>query len=236
MAGFSENLQHIVSCADKRILFTARDIPIFYLFRFPELASFKMFFWLKTIIRDPAYATKRFHFKVLPDEVVKNANKLWKLYSSVPCVEIWSDEAINETLKQIEFCYECGYFENTGDASFLCEKFSGLLHMLKAEARLGQKEDKAAFHLYRNELLIANNTILAERDNKQIAFVNYNTLSLLTTIEKSFCTKTEVYINNLIKNSVLISASAEKERNLFFNKMNERIVDLTNKLKRKPLA
>ena len=40
--------------------FAAKDIPVFHLFQFPELARFKMFFWQKTIFKSPDLAGKKF--------------------------------------------------------------------------------------------------------------------------------------------------------------------------------
>ncbi|MEZ4851838.1 MAG: hypothetical protein R3B93_25145 [Bacteroidia bacterium] len=42
----------------KRSFFAAKDIPIFHLFQFPDLAMFKMFFWRNTIFNDPPFPKK----------------------------------------------------------------------------------------------------------------------------------------------------------------------------------
>ncbi len=217
------NLTHISSCQQKEMIIAARDMPTFHNFRSPELSAFKMFFWLKTIIKDPNYSNQLFALDVIPIPIQQAAQKLWKLYATVPSVEIWSDEAINETIKQIEFYYECRFFADKNMATLLFDRLIGLLNLIKEEARHGEKSNGVEFRLFVNEILIANNTILARRDHKRIVYINYNTLNLLTTHQASFCDKTEKYLNNLTKNSILISASAEKERNKFFNKMKERI-------------
>lgn len=67
--------------------------------------------------------------------------------------------------------------------------------------------------------------------HKQIVFINYNTMDLLTSTQDSFCEKTEIYMNNLIRSSALISSTAEKERNRFFNKIEKKIVEAKAKLK-----
>ena len=224
------NLEHINSFPDKEMIFAARDMPTLHHFRFPELSAFKMFFWLKTVIKDPQYTGHLFNQDVIPADLVKGAGKLWRLYAAVPSTEIWSDEAINETLKQIEFYQECNFFSAKNQAALLCDKLIELLILIKQEASEGKKVNGAEFRLYKNEILIANNTILARRDNKRIVFINYNTLSLLTTFQESFCDKTEKYLSNLTKNSVLISTSAEKERNKFFNRMKDRINDFKKRL------
>lgn len=224
------NLTHINSCQQKEMIIAARDIPAFHIFRLPELSAFKMFFWLKTIIRDPNYTSQLFSVDVIPTEIQQAGHKIWKLYSTVQGLEIWSDEAINETIKQIEFYQECRFFASKNMAVLLCDRLIELINMIKEEARQGKKSSGEEFRLYMNEILIANNTILARRDNKRIVYINYNTLNLLTTHQESFCEKTELYLNNLTKNSILISTSAEKERNKFFNKMKERIEVYKNTL------
>lgn len=217
------NLMHINSCQQKEMVFAARDIPMFHNFRLQELSAFKMFFWLKTVLKDPHYANQLFHPAIIPQPIMEAAHKLWKLYAQVPSVEIWSDVAINETLKQIEFYYECGFFEDVKQAVLLCDRLLELIHLIKIEAQKGKKAEGVNFTLFENEILIANNTVLARMDTRRIVYINYNTLNLLTTYQESFCTKTEKYLDNLCRHSIMISTSAERERNKFFNRMKERI-------------
>ena len=167
---------------------------------------------------------------VVPKEILKAGNKLWKLYSTVPSTEIWSDEAINETIKQIEFYHDCRFFADPKLAVQLCDRLIELLSLIKNEAAEGKKTGGEAFRLFENEILIADNTVFARMDKMRIAYISYNSLNLLTTHQETFCDRTEKYLNNLTKNSTLISASAEKERNKFFNKMKERIETFKKKL------
>lgn len=217
------NLEYVNGFKQKEMIFAARDMPIFHNFRLPELSAFKMFFWLKTVIKDPQYVNQLFQVGVIPKQLLEAGNKLWKLYATVPCIEIWSDEAINETIKQIEFYQECRFFSDKQQASLVCDRLIELIEVIKKEAAEGKKTGGASFGLYENELIIANNTILARMDSLRIVFINYNLLNLLTTHQHSFCDKTEKYLTNLTKSSTLISTTAEKERNKFFNKMKERI-------------
>ena len=214
----------VVNGFDKReMIFAARDMPIFHHFRLPELSAFKMFVWLKTVIKDPNYTNQLFHADVIPKSILQAAAKLWKLYATVPSTEIWSDEAVNETIKQIDFYYECRFFSEANQAAALCDKLIELLQTIKTEAAMGRKAGGEVYRLFENEILIADNTVFARMDNMRIVYINYNTLSLLTTHQESFCDKTEKYLDTLIKNSTLISSSAEKERNKFFNKMIRRV-------------
>lgn len=221
----SRNLEVMERLEDKNkeMVFAAKDIPIFHYFRIPGLSAFKMFFWLKSIVKDPKFAQKLYQPDAVPRELVALGERVWNLYAAIPTIEIWTDEAINDTLKQIAFFHECGYFADLKDAKVLCGQLIQLLATIKEEAAEGKTVDGNTFKLYENEILIADNTVLARMGSKRAVYINYNSLNLLTTFQESFCLKTETYLDNLVKNSILISATAAKERNKFFSKMIERI-------------
>ena len=225
LSSISRNLEVMenLDIVDKEMVFAAKDMPVFQYFRLPELSKFKIFFWQKCVIKDPKYSQKLYDTNVVPRELIALGAKLWRQYAGCPTTEIWSDEAINDTLKQISFCHECSYFADPKQAVVQCDELIQLLTVIKEEAAEGRTNEGGPFKLYENEILIADNTILARMGTKRAVYINYNALNLLTTLQDSFCEKTEVYLNNLVKNSILISATAAKERNKFFSKMIERI-------------
>ena len=105
----------------------------------------------------------------------------------------------------------------------LFNQLNNFIRNIKDEAAEGKKAEGGGFTLYQNDILIPDNTILVKMTNAQVVFINYNTTDLLTTYQDSFCEKTELYLKTLIKNSALISATAERERNRFFGKLSEKI-------------
>ena len=213
----------------KEMVFAAKDIPIFHYFRLPEISAFKMFFWLKTLVKDPNYVNKLYEPDVIPRDLTSLGTRVWNLYASVPITEIWSEEAVNDTLKQISYFHDCGYFADPKYARLLCDQLIQLLNTIRDEAADGKTSFGSPFKLYENEILIADNTILARMVKRRSVYINYNSLNLLTTLQDSFCDKTEAYLDNLIKNSVLLSSTSAKERNKFFSKMTERIEALRKK-------
>ncbi|HZY82636.1 MAG TPA: helix-turn-helix transcriptional regulator [Cyclobacteriaceae bacterium] len=224
-----ETMEHL-DRENKEMIFAAKDTPVFHYFRFPEMSAFKIFFWLKCIIKDPQYTQKSFDENSVPLEMIKTSKNVWRSYSNIPSTEIWTDEAVNDTLKQIGYFYECGYFSDKSQATLLCDQLIQLNNMIREEAAEGKKSTGVAFNLYENEILIADNTVLAKMGPKRSVYINYNSLNLLTTLQESFCERTETYLSNLIKNSILISATAARERNKFFNKMNERVESFKKEL------
>jgi hypothetical protein len=212
------------------ITYAAKDIPIFHYLRQPELAAFKMFFWQKTIIENPDFKTLSFEPTLISKEMIQLGHRVWERYASIPSVEIWAVEAINNTLKQIEFYQECSFFANPKHATELCDQLIGLIRTVQTEATVARKDGGSSFKLYQNEILMSDNTIFARSGDKRLAYINYNTLSLLITQHPSFCEKTEEYLSSLIKHSTLISGTAEKERIKFFTKMTKRIEDFKKTL------
>ncbi len=223
MNSVSKNLELVSTFHSKEMIYAAKDIPIFHYFRFRELSAFKMFFWLKTVMRDPGYVGQNFHCKSIPNDLLAAGKRIWDLYAQVPSTELWGDEVINETIKQIQFYKECGFFSEADMPLQICQQLQALNQTVKQEATEGFKTEGASYRLYENEILIADNTVFAKMGEKRVVYINYNTLNLLTTLQESFCEKTEQYLNNLMKNSTLISTTSEKERNKFFNKLKDRI-------------
>ncbi len=225
-----QNLELAKSSKDLELIFACKDLPVFNYFRFPEMAAFKLFVWSKSIIQDPQYEHSIYSPDIMPREIMADAARAWSLYSSVASTEIWSDEVVNSTIKQIEFYYECGFFSHRNQVTGLYDCILEIIKLSRAEASEGKKSEGGSFELYQNEILIPDNTIYARIQGQQVVFINYNTMDTLTTHQKSFCAKTKVYVTNLIKNSALISATAEKERNRFFNKLEEKITTSINRL------
>ena len=218
-----KNLQFLCTFDKKEMIFSAKDIPVFHYFRMPELNAFKHFFWMKTLVGYPEYEKLKYKSDLVPDKLLTTAEKAYATYATIPSTEIWNEEAIYDTLRQIEFYFECSFFHDPNHATFLCDQLSGLLHLVQEEAGAGVKANGGAFSLYNNEILIADNTVFARMGEKRCVYVNQNTLNILLTFQEPFCEQTETYLKNLIKKSTLISKTAERERNRFFNNMRSRI-------------
>lgn len=87
-----------------------------------------------------------------------------------------------------------------------------------------------SYQLYFNEIAIGDNTALFEMNNQQTVFITYNMLNVLSTSDVVFCQNIEKYLNSILQKSTLISITAEKERNRFFNRMEAKIEGLSRKI------
>jgi hypothetical protein len=218
------NLDMISRFESKELMYSAKDMPVFSYFQREELAAFKMYFWMKTVLGYPQYQNQKFSPAIVPRELLALGRKIWDKYESIQSTELWSDEAVNVTLKQIAFCYDCGFFDDPGIAKLLCDQYAEIVEATAQAAEKGVKNSTGEnFTLYRNEILIGDNILLFRTNERRVVFVAYNTMSVLTTDEPAFCQHIDHYISNLLNRSLLISTTGQRERNRFFNQIHEKI-------------
>lgn len=228
-----DNLQMISQFTEKEVIFHAKDLPLFHFFQYPLLSAFKMYFWTNTFgMNTNGIATplpEKFHAGVIPNELMTLGKRIWETYASIPSVEILSPEALTTTLRNIEFAKDCGFFRDPADAVRLCEDCMTLLDNLTQQAGNGNKgnaptfQDGGKYDVFRNELIIGDNSILFKMGEKRVSFLAANNFDIMITSQESFCQQAERHINNLISRSTQISNSAQKERVKFFNKVRDRV-------------
>ena len=78
-----DDLSLMLAFENKRIYCLNKDIPIFYHFAFPELGAFKCFFWMKTIVHNPAFAKEKFSVDKYVDQFIEAGKKINSLYSQI---------------------------------------------------------------------------------------------------------------------------------------------------------
>lgn len=233
------NLSKFSHLENVEIISSALDIPVFHFFRLPELAAFKVFFYLKTVLLNPEYANKKFSFRDTLEPALKIGSKIIQTYERVPVIEIWNDESINGFLRQIEYSSDIDIFEDPQDAFVLCDQLDEEIDHIKLQAERGylfsdpettsNQNDK--FKLYSSEVILGDNTILVSTDKFQVTFRLHNFMSILSTTDPAFCKSTENHLRNIISKSTLISAVSERKRIIFFNNMHLKIDKLRTKLK-----
>ncbi|MFH0895596.1 MAG: hypothetical protein V2A54_14265 [Bacteroidota bacterium] len=231
-------MNRLVKADSKRIIYAAEDIPLFHLFPFPELAAFKMFYWIRSVIHDPALQEKSFDISHIDEVIQKTGHEIAVAYHKTPSTEIWSSTVINSMLKQIEYYHESGLFEKKDTAKLLCDQLIELLDHVKKQAAVGTKflpGEKAEsitgeFTFYYSEIEIGNNCILAKLGESGLTYLSHQTFNNIVTSNHAFCNETENWLNNLMKKSTVISGVSEKQRNKFFLDLTEQVKVLKEKV------
>lgn len=217
------------------VYFFNKDVPIFHFMQFPELSAFKFFFWKRTLMGYPQMAKQQFNGEEGDEETHETAKDIIRLYTQIPSTEIWTEESIHVTIRQIEFYRNTNIFANKDILLKVYSQLDELLNHVEMQAEAGRKfihkqpdvPNNAPFHIYINECLIGDNSLFVRGDDRQIAFLNHNGLNFMGTQDKSFCDYTFKNLQNIISKSTHISLVGEKERSMFFNVLRNKIHERT---------
>ena len=222
--GILHELKTLNAHHHKTITYITNDLPFFYQFCYQPLFAFRYFFWMKTMVQDPAFLNAKFALDCLPKATEALGKEVLNVYSQIPSTEIWNTESINGILTQIIYYLEAG-FMNKADAAKVYEALRKTVEHIQSQAEWGCKflpgenlhVKKENFRLFHNRVGLGDNTILTTRDEGKKLYLNYDALSYMTTTDESFCNMVQQQLQTIIRRSTLISTVSEKQRNIFFN-------------------
>jgi hypothetical protein len=215
----------------RELYYIAKDIFIFHCFGFHELTAFKIFFWMKTVYEYPFKTNDMFVMESLQEAVYKMASKLTESYKKVPSVEIWTEDSINSTIRQIEYYRQSKVFPSD---DYALKVFNSLLEMIdhiekQAEAgykfSVGEKSSAAGapYRFFVNEFFLGDNCNMVVLDNTKVVYLNHTFLNVLMTRDPVFTEYAYQYTQKIMRKSTLMSNAGEKERTRFFNTMRDKI-------------
>ncbi len=226
-------LQHqmINSFEQRELLILPKDVPVYHYYNFPELAAFKYFFWMKTILNYPDYNKTKFNVSLITEHLLKTGEKILEAYNKIPSTEIWNVENINTTLRQIEYYIETNVFSSKNDIIKIYECLQQSMDHVEMQAEAGCKinqpghgqREGAAFNLYFNDFILGDNIYMPVLNGKKMVFITHNFLNYMNTKDGGFAEYTYNHFQNILQKSTLISVVGEKDRRRFFNRVRENI-------------
>jgi len=224
-------------CKERKLIYSTKDIPIFYHFSFPELGAFNMFAWLNAISTESGLKDT---FE--PQYYIERFSDIWaglvNEYSEVESHELWSEFAIRGFINQLDYYYQSGLMGSKKMALTVCEQLQSVLQVIEKQAISGYKihpshpETKSVYnyHLYFNELMVMENAVLAYLDDKKLFLQTYAYFNFHPTTDLQQCNQMEFWMNNQIRKSVKLSDSREKERNQYFMRNHKELKTLMDKI------
>ena len=122
-------------------------------------------------------------------------------------------------------------YKNTGDIKLLYEKLEELVNHIERQAESGVKfligteplSNAAPYNMFVNELILGDNTFMAEIGGMRLTYLNHSVLYFVGTRDEQFNNEMVKNMNNLIKKSTQLSSIGEKERLRFFNRLRDKI-------------
>ena len=226
------SLQMLISNDAKYIIYSAKEVPMFYNFMFPELGCFKAFVWQKSILNLTSHQGLKFSTQMIDEEVVELGTKIYELYNQIHSKEIWNYETVNCTIRQIDFYKVAGLFEDNESYQVIINQYYQLLKHIEEQTNVGKKinihtnETHAKFDLYHNELIIGDNTVLVEFEKSQIAFITPNAVNSFSTTQPEVTTYISNNFNSLIQKSIRLNKQNEKIKTPFFDRIKRGIEEL----------
>ncbi len=234
----TRQLQYVGSFGLKEIIYRSKDMPLFHNFYYDPLIAFRYFFWMKSTIRHPDFTERSFELNCVSPEIIRLSRNLTCEYNKIPSIEIWNTESVNAAISQVEFYKDSGYFSKPADVRVVYQALEETLNHLKNEVEHGCKfmpeENHEArqnnFKFFYNRVILADTTIFAVTNLVKTVFLNYDGLNYVTTSDKDFCNSYYEDIQSQMKKSTLISQTSEKQRNIFFNIMLNKVKDRIKQL------
>lgn len=207
-----QNLKSIHGAKNKHLTIATDDIPLFHLFKYPELSAFKLFFWFESIVGH----TQKFDSTFITESIVQLTQELNRTYLEIPSTEIWAKNSIHRSLEQIRYAFEAGYINDKSLAEELVVQLRYCLTDMNMYAMSSKKTIDIAhtFNWYNCDVL-GTIAYLAEVNGNMVCFNRFNTFNFLKTDDLNYCEQTRRWIQSLMRKSVSFSGQGEKHRNKY---------------------
>lgn len=212
----AERIEQLATNEKATLYYSAKDIPLFYFMEGTIMSKFKAYVWLALL--NPNQSQVSFENFVIDQSFMEHTQKLKKIYENAIVKEVWNDTTINSSLQQILYFYESGLLNYTS-AKALFIDLKRILNLIKDKSNKANSN----YSIYYNELILLNNNMLIETDEKLTMFIPYTLLGYFITDNKESCQNVHQFFNQQILNSKPLNLSGIKEQNLFFNRANRKI-------------
>ena len=231
LTNLMNTLAYFNSFKQKELFYLCKETPVFHYFHLRELAAFKYFFWMGTLIFFPEFKNKKVSLDEFPDDLFEIGKKVIGLYNQIDSSEIWTIESWNSTLHQIDYYLDNQLFKSDEDALKVYEAMEKLLTHLEEQAKKGykfniddpEKKPLGKYNMYFNEIVLLDNSTLTLTDNTKMASLAHTAINFMVTRDVNYCENYNTYVQNLLRRSTLISQVSEKERSRYFRRMRDRI-------------
>jgi len=207
----AEQVELLTKNPETILYYSAKDIPLFYFMDGTILSKFKAFVWLNLLNTNQKKVS--FENFVIEESFTEFMQKLKKAYENTFVNEIWNDTTINSSLQQILYFYEAGLLD-LKSANALCKDLKRIISLIQEKCN----KPNTNFAIYYNELILLNNNMLIETDEKLTMFVPYTLLGYFITDNDDSCKNVHQFFKQQIINSKPLGQSGIKEQNLFFNR------------------
>lgn len=234
---FTESINNLIPLTKLKsasIIYSAKDIPLFYTLKDSFITRYKIYVWLKFTNKEMTKNKISFDdfIQTIPSSLLEKAFELGTTYNFINIVEFWNDNTINGTIQQIIYYYESQLLSKEL-ALKICDDLEEIVHHVEKQTiqqSIINSKNNASYNLYKSDLLTMSNIIMVKTTHKKAFFVPYTVLEYLKIEHQDTCDIMEDFFEKQMTNSKLLVHSGEKDRTLFFNKMHQKINKLRERI------
>jgi hypothetical protein len=186
---------------------------------------------MKTILQYPLDGKDISVLNSLRESVFKITARMSEAYNKLPSVEIWHDDIINATIRQIDYYKQSKLFPSYDYAKNIYTELMAMIDHIEKQTEEGCKfavngkptSTSASYKFYYNEFILGDNCNLAVLNNTKVVYINHSVLNIIMTKDPVFTEYIYQHFQNIMRKSTLMSNVGEKERRKFFNGLREKI-------------
>ena len=165
------------------------------------------------------------------ESVFKIISKMSDAFNKLPLTEIWHDDSVNATLRQVDYYRQSKVFPSDEYALNIYRNMLDMVEHIEKQAEEGCKfpvggkpnASSVPYKFYYNEFILGDNCNLAVLNNSKIVYINHSVLSVMMTKDPVFTEYVHHHLLNIMRKSTLMSQVGEKDRRKYFNFMREKI-------------
>ncbi|HVV56305.1 MAG TPA: helix-turn-helix transcriptional regulator [Mucilaginibacter sp.] len=232
------DLVYLNSFKNRELIYFCKDLVVFYWYAYPQLAAFKNFAWMKTLLQFPQFAQKQFDFEVFEKSLLETGIQIARQYSLMPATEIMCVSNVHTTLYQIEYYKTARMFKSAEDVEIIYQQLHDMVDHIQAQAEIGLKfmpgekpgQSSAVYKLYVNDFIIGDNSILVTIEGQTLSYLIHNSVNYMSTADEKHTSYHQSFLKNIMSKSILLSQSGEQLRAGFFYLIHEEIEKSRNNL------
>lgn len=227
-------LQKVLALKEYFFVYAAKDIPVFYYFKYPDLATFKLNVWLKTANKLQGDDDWSYIYDI-PRDILILLAELWEVYNKLAVNEIWNETTYLSLHRQISHYYDSGFIDGQLALQIIedVERMYQLIWKQVSSASRWTSTEQAEnkwlkYNLYFNEILILDNQLLCTAPGFRLYFLPYAGFNYMYTQDAVMTKRMEDHFRAQISKASHLSLSGEKERSKFFRKMENSLKTVKN--------
>lgn len=228
-----QSLKQIEQGVDSKMYYSCLDIPIFQNLSLPNLAAFKMFYWMHAVMEVEPLQGKILEKDTISQDMIDSGRAIYDQYCKIPSIELWTTNTLNSTLRQIEYYYNAGFIRSKEVLFDIYVDLETLIDRQERKAekgskvidRIAEKNERHNFSLYQSDIELSSNGALAIVNGVRISYIGHLTFNTLISDHPQLNEMAYNWYDRLMRKSTLISEVGTKQRYQFIKHLKNQLAE-----------